>query len=116
MLSGDATDRGTTSPGPHLKIFGAMSMPRLGFTANFSCVHSAFSRLGIPVNIHHGSVFWEKSATKLMEQAIREQADYIVFVDYDSLFDANQLSQLITGIHKNGFDALFPVQVMRARN
>jgi hypothetical protein len=109
-------DRGSNTPGPSFRIMGAMSMPRLGFTANFSCVSAAFTRLGIPLHIHQGSVFWEKSATKLMEKAIAAACDYIVYVDYDSLFDVEQLRTLINDIHDNEFDAIFPVQVMRGSN
>lgn len=101
------------SPFPaHLKITGAMSVPRTGFSDNYLCASRVFHNLNIQLK-GGGGVFWEKSSTALLQSAVDRKDDYIVFVDYDSLFDEDQLTELISIMEREKFDAVFPVQIQR---
>ena len=97
-----------------IPIIGVMSCPRLGWTDHFGCVFEAFLPLGIPI-MRHSGVFWGQGLTKLIEEAIDvHRAEFIITLDYDSIFNRAQVQRLCQLIveHKD-VDAIVPVQVRR---
>ncbi len=89
-----------------------MSMPRLGFTDNFAACSSVLSAMGIDLHIQQG-VFWEQAATRMMLERMAAGDEYLVFIDYDSLFNRDQLEELLRLMDVYTLDAIFPVQVCR---
>lgn len=90
-----------------------MSVPRMGFTDNFDCVVSSLIPFDIPIMISRG-VFWHQVIEQAMETQIRRGREWILTVDFDSLFTAADLSKMFRLINENpGVDAIFPVQVKR---
>jgi hypothetical protein len=99
-----------------LNIVALMSCPRLGWTDTWACVNDTFHSLGMGVAKHTG-VFWGQGLTKLMEDAIALDMDYVITVDYDSVFNADHVIKLVMLI--NGapdVDAVVSVQVRRECN
>lgn len=99
-----------------IKIVGVMSCPRLGWTDTFGSITSAFMPLGIEV-FRHSGVFWGQGLTKLMEVALKNGADFIITIDYDSVFTqahVHRLCQLM--VEHNDVDIIVPVQVRRENN
>lgn len=95
------------------KIASILSCPRLIFTENMFCVFRAMPPLGIPVHKHSGA-FWEQSLSKLMYNMVNEDYDYIITLDYDSVFTRGDVEELIRLIEsKPDALAIFPMQVKR---
>lgn len=99
-----------------LRIAALMSCPRLAWTDTFGCVNEIFLPLGIPLTRHSG-VFWGQGLTRLMEEGIERDLDYMITVDYDSIFTREQVIQLIKLMEENeDIDAIIPVQIRRGSN
>lgn len=80
---------------PHSKIVAVWSTPRLGFMETFDCIYQALPPLGIPITRAMGA-FWGQGMEKLIELAITQgQAEAILCLDYDSVFTAADLVELI---------------------
>lgn len=99
-----------------IKIVAVMSCPRLGWTDTFGSIQEAFMPLGIKV-LRHSGVFWGQGLTKLMEAAVEQDVDFIITVDYDSVFTINHVHRLCQLIVENdGVDVIVSVQVKRENN
>lgn len=93
-----------------------MSCPRLGWTDTWMCISDIFTPLGIGVAKHTG-VFWGQGLTRLFNDAIELETDYVITLDYDSIFTREHVLQLIGLIEQSPeFDAVVPVQVRREAN
>lgn len=96
-----------------IKIVGVMSCPRLGWTDTFGAIQQSFMPLGIEV-FRHSGVFWGQGLTRLMEIALTNGVDFIITIDYDSVFEqrhVHRLCQLI--VENDDADAIVPLQVRR---
>lgn len=97
----------------YVRIAGLMSVPRLGFTDFQHCSQIAARQIGIPVHMYRG-VFWEHRIQAGMEALIKEGVEWILCLDYDTLFTVAQLNELIRRFASNPhIDALAAMQVMR---
>ncbi len=99
---------------PKRRIGVALSMPRLCFTDNMLCM-STFVQMGATI-CRIGGAYWEQAITRAFLKLVEMGHDYIITVDYDSLFDASQVAKLIDLMEKSGADAIFPMQVKRNGN
>lgn len=97
---------------PLPKIAAVMSMPRLAFTDNLFCGIGIATQLGIPLDRVTGA-FWGQCLERIMEQAL-DQADYLLTLDYDSVFTVNHV-RVLAGIMQDNphIDALCPLEVKR---
>jgi len=99
-----------------IKIVAVMSCPRLGWTDTFGSIQEAFMPLGIKV-LRHSGVFWGQGLTKLMEAAVEQEVNFIITVDYDSVFSVPHVHRLCQLIVKNDdVDVIVSVQVKRENN
>lgn len=100
-------------PLPKLRIAGAMSVPRLGFQDNFFCWAQSLLPLGIFPSKYDGA-FWGQCLERVMS-GLLDSADYILTVDYDSVFTRDHVEHLIrlAADHPEA-DAIAPVQLMRS--
>lgn len=99
-----------------LNIAALMSCPRLGWTDTFGCVQQIFQPLGIHV-VKQTGVFWGQGLTELLEGAIAVGMDYVITVDYDTIFTKEDVCRLILTMEENpDIDCLVPVQVRRECN
>lgn len=89
-----------------------MSVPRLGFTDNFFCATQTFPPLGINLAKHSGA-FWEQSLSKLMYERVDAGDDYVITVDYDSIYNQRDVITLLELMESTGADAIFATQIKR---
>ena len=97
-----------------VKVAAVMSMPRLGFTDNFFCVASALTPHGIsPVKVT--GAYWGQSLQRAIESVVKD-ADWVLTLDYDTIFNAKTVEALMTLALWSGVDAIAPLQVKREAN
>lgn len=97
---------------PAPKVRAVMSVPRLGFMDMFFCALGILPKFGIEVSKTTGA-FWGQCMERGMEQAIAEGCDYVLTLDYDSVFTERHLEQLLAlAVHYN-LDAVAPIQIGR---
>lgn len=79
------------------KIMAVMSVPRLGFQDNAMCCYLALARVGVPLEKVQGA-YWGACLERGIDMAIDEGADWLLTIDYDTLFnyaDFRGLCQLL---------------------
>lgn len=94
-----------------VRVCAVMSTPRLGFTDNFFCVHSALTPHQIPV-IKHTGVFFGQCLTRSIESVI-DKYDVILTIDYDTVFSGKTVEALLALQMHSGVDAIAPLQTKR---
>lgn len=106
----------TEAIGEAYNLKAVMSIPRLGFNDTWGCVQEAFARRGIPVAGYQGA-FWGQCMQRAFNDAVAAGVDWILTVDYDSMFTADQLDHLLEIFkHNPKIDALAPLQVKRGEH
>lgn len=74
-------------------VRGVLAAPRFAPTIHARCVVNAFIPLGIQTNIVMGC-FWWKQICEGMEDALNMGAEYVLTMDYDSIFTAEDILEL----------------------
>lgn len=107
---------GVKPPAARLKVAAAMSVPRLGFMDNFFAAMSALPRLGISLRKYTGA-FWGQCLTRCIQEILEEESpDYILTIDYDSVYSRETVEQLLAlAAAYPEADAIAPIQVHRTR-
>lgn len=99
-------------PKSSVKIECAMSVPRLGFMDAFFVWAESLLPLGIRPSRYSGA-FWGQCLERVMTD-MSERADYILTVDYDSLFRKADVEELIRlAIEYPEADAISSMQMSR---
>jgi predicted SAM-dependent methyltransferase len=97
-------------------VHAVMSVPRLCFADQVACVIATVDKLKIPTRLRQG-VFWGQTLTAAIEQAIQDGAEYILTIDYDSVFTPDDVRELYRLMQTNPeADAIFAMQVGRDRD
>ena len=96
-----------------IKALGVMSMPNLTHTENAFCVQQGFGTLRIPIT-KCTAVFRHSALEGLIEDAITGGFEYVVTVDYDTVFIYQQLLELFRLIlDRPEAVGIWPVQLRR---
>lgn len=96
------------------KVVAVMSRPRLGFMEQFGCAMEALLPLGISVITRTGA-YWGKCMTVAIEAALEQGAEWILSLDYDTMFERQDIEDLLAFSAANPeADALVPMQMGRA--
>lgn len=97
-----------------VRVAACMSVPRLGFMDNFFCAHAALSPHGIQL-IKGTGAFWDQTLSNILTQVCEDPQDfqYIVTLDYDSVFEPDCLTRLMAAMMVTGYDAIAPLQTKR---
>lgn len=97
-----------------VKVVGALSCPRLGFMDNYYCSIQAFSQFGIPITKGTGA-FWDQVMSRILTEHSREESGntFVVTMDYDSVFEPDCVSRLVSAAIISGYDAVAPLQTKR---
>lgn len=96
------------------KMCGVMSVPRLGFMDNFFSSAELIARLRMPFRKTTGA-FWGQCMTRSIEQALAEGVEWVLTIDYDSVYSVETAVDLIaTAAAHPEVDALVPVQMSRS--
>lgn len=107
--------KGGKQPLPDLceKIAVVISLPRLTFTDNTFSMVGACNRLNLSVFRGQGA-FWEQALNRLMVQVTQYNFEYILTMDYDTVFNEFHIVELFDIMEANPeIDALFPLQSKR---
>jgi len=92
-----------------------MSIPRLGFQDNFFCSIEAILSLGIGIRKHTGA-FWGQCLTRAIKEEVEAGAEYILTVDYDSLYTRNDVEALLSAAMRHpDADAIASLQSSRTK-
>lgn len=77
------------------RIRAVMTTPRLGFNDMWNSTVSALPRFGIDLTNVTGA-FWDQSLTLALDRTLADGAcDYVLTLDYDSVFSAGHVARLI---------------------
>lgn len=95
------------------KIMAVMSTAKLAFTENLFCAIKCFQPRNIDI-IKHTGVFWGQCLERTMVDAIEQGAEWILTLDYDTVFTGEQLDALCYLLATNlQADAIAPWQMKR---
>lgn len=98
------------------KVGAAMSVPRLGFMDNFFCAFSSLLPYKIELRKHTGA-FWGQCLERCMEEWVKEGKEYILTIDYDTVFTKKNVHDLLELAYKYPFaDAIAPIQAHRTKS
>lgn len=98
-----------------IKIVALLSRPRFGLNVFWDCASEALAPWHIPVRSFYG-VFWGMCMQKGLEDALAEGIDWVLTLDYDTLFTSQHVQQLIDAMGQNpGIDAIAALQCRRGR-
>lgn len=78
-------------------VAAVTTVPRLGFQAHSQVMERGFAEPRIPI-LRTRTAFWEHGIQQGIDGLIKSGADYVITVDYDSIFtseDVNELLRLI---------------------
>ncbi|MEN6336647.1 MAG: methyltransferase domain-containing protein [Phycisphaerales bacterium] len=81
-------------PPQGLRIAAVMSVPRLGFQDNMTCAQQVLWPMRIPL-INVQGAFWGQCLERGIQSMIDSGADYVLTVDYDTLFTRADVEGLI---------------------
>ena len=74
-------------------IVAVLSVPRLSFTDTVTCMMQSLSKLKVQILMQQG-VFWGQCLTQAIQQAIDSGAKYVLSIDYDTIFDIQDVCEL----------------------
>lgn len=98
-----------------ISVRAVMTAGRYENTLCRNHIEIELKKLGIPFSISLG-VFYGQCMTMLMEEAIENGVEYIVTIDGDSFFKAEQLHRLLSiAASEDDIDALCAMQVRRGQ-
>lgn len=97
-----------------VKVAACMSVPRLGFMDMYFSAFSALSPLGIPITKGTGA-FWDQVMSRILKDLSAEEAGntFVLTLDYDSVFEIDCVTRLISAMLISGVDAIAPLQMKR---
>lgn len=96
-----------------VKVCGVMTCPRYSLTLTRNYIDRAFKAAGIPMRIKQG-VFYGQCMQAMLQDCLDDGADFVVTVDFDSLFGAHHIKRLLGVIVANPhIDALASFQARR---
>lgn len=95
-----------------VKVRGVMTCARHEITYARTIIEQATRAVGVPLCVSLG-VFYHQQMQRMFEQALADGLDYVVTIDGDSVFTAEQLHRLISVTASNGLDAVASFQCKR---
>lgn len=97
-----------------VQVAACMSCPRLSFTDNYFCAFSTFAPHGIHVTKGTGA-FWDQTMSRILTDLSKEETgnQFVVTMDYDSVFEPDCLTRLLAAMLISGVDAIAPLQMKR---
>lgn len=96
-----------------IKIAALISVPMCGWNPHYGAVCEALRPFQIPLRLGYGA-YWHQTMSNLLEDCIDDGLDWVLTLDYDSMFDAIDLDRLIRRFGQNPhIDALAAMQCKR---
>jgi hypothetical protein len=107
--------QGYKPPAEWPRTAAVMSTPRLGFNDMWGKTLEALSALRIPL-VKHTGAFWEQCITRALTEALKKSPEYILSLDYDSVFDLHDVQSLLSAASRHPeADAIAALQVHRRK-
>lgn len=98
------------------KIAAVISIPQLGHNVHNGCQAEALATFGIGVRQCYG-VFWHQALTEGIQKVLEQGADYVLTLDYDALFTAKHVADLVSlALANPDVDVLIPCMTKREGN
>lgn len=98
-----------------MKVAAVMTAGRYENTYCRNHIEIALKKLGIPLTVS-GGVFYGQCMQKMLTDLCKSDCEYVVTVDGDSMFTADQLQRLLSIVHQEEqIDALTGIQVRRCK-
>ena len=97
------------------RVAALMSVPRLGWNDHWGSAWQALRtpEFNIPL-FKFGGAFWEQGMQRGLSVLLENGTDWVITLDYDTLFDASDVKHLLTlAAQYPEADAIVPVQVRR---
>lgn len=92
-----------------------ISMPRLAWTENMFCAIGALIPLKINITKHTGA-FWGQCLSRLLAEAIKKpQCEWVLTLDYDTIFQKEDVVALYRLATSRNLDAVAAMQIGRER-
>lgn len=102
----------TTSDRELSNVGAVLAAPRFGPTMHFRC-QQALSELHIPITIIEGCYWWQM-LSEGMEKHLENGCEYVLTMDYDSVFGAGQVRELYRTLKAyTEYDAICALQSKR---
>lgn len=112
-LEGRKSPQGKPDPGSLVKVAAIMSVPRVGWNDAYSAIVEALTPLRIPITQFNG-VFWGQCMQRAFEDAIEHGVEWLLTVDYDSMFTSRDVDKLIGALGNTpDMDAVVALQCRR---
>jgi hypothetical protein len=103
----------STGNSEKLRVSGLTSVPRLGFTDHHRMAQMSFNQFQIPLAFT-GGAFWEQGIQNGLIDALENDVDLIITLDYDSVFFPEDLKNLLLlAVKFPEADAIVPLQLKR---
>jgi hypothetical protein len=98
-----------------LQIVSVMSVPMCGWNPHWVCHTTALAPFGLADQVIMYGAWWDHGVSNAFEDLIdRGNVDWILAIDYDSMFTAQDVSNLINRFGQNShMDALAAIQPRR---
>lgn len=97
----------------NVKVSAVMTAPRHEIVLARNWIEKAMKRIGIPMTIS-GGVFYGQCMQKMFVDLVEQDIDYVLTVDFDSMFTAKHVQRLLDIIsHTEGVDAIAAIQPKR---
>lgn len=93
-------------------LVAVASTGRLGFTDHYEAVAGVVANCGIRLEIAQGA-FWGQALQRVMERSIDAGYEFLLTLDYDTLFKPSDLVHLIALLEQHELDAIAPLQAKR---
>ncbi len=96
-----------------IKVAAILSRPRFGLNDFWDCATTALAPFNIPLRSFKG-VFWGQCMQRAFNECVEDGVDWILTLDYDSLFTAQHVSTLLDTLGQHPeIDALAALQQRR---
>lgn len=114
LREGESPD--TAKDSGKIKIAAVTSIPRIGWNDAWGVMFDALRHFGIPLRRFTG-VYWGQCMQRVMEGCVKDNLDWILTIDYDTMFTAEHLDRLMYTFGKRpDIDALAALQCRRAKD
>lgn len=96
-----------------VKIVALMSVPMVGWNPHWGATSEALHPFGIPIRLCYGA-WWDHGMSNLLEECVAEGLDWVLTIDYDSMFTSTHVNHLIARFgQRPDIDALAALQCKR---
>lgn len=83
-----------------VRLCAVMTTPRIGFLSTMDCVFSTMAQVSSAF-VRTEGVFWGQNLTRAIESALERGANYILAIDFDSLFHVDDVKRLVCHLYDN---------------